>query len=223
MVSAIFYYFPISYLGLVCFLILDIIELNASTNNFILDEQGISWISDRDVKFAQVDGFKKAKATESDTCSNLLGVEPCEQYTDSNGQLWLYYYPNDETTQYLHESFPMVINPLEGVLNEHFIVWMRTAGLPTFRKLYGKIHSDLKKGDTLTFTVTNNFEVESFDGSKAIVLSTLGKFGGKNSFLGISYIVVGSIALLLGVLFAAKQLISPRVLGDTRYLGWTNN
>ena len=29
---------------------------------------------------------------------------------------------------------------------EHFIVWMRTAGLPNFRKLYGKVTEDLKKG-----------------------------------------------------------------------------
>jgi hypothetical protein len=67
-----------------------------------------------------------------------------------------------------------------------------------------------------------NFEVDSFDGSKALVISTLGDFGGKNSFLGISYIVVGSISLLLGVLFALKQAINPRHLGDTRFLGWNN-
>ena len=27
--------------------------------------------------------------------------------------------------------------------DEHFIVWMRTAGLPNFRKLWGKIEEDL--------------------------------------------------------------------------------
>lgn len=37
--------------------------------------------------------------------------------------------------------------------NEHFIVWMRTAGLPTFRKLYGKIHEDFKEDDILRFQV----------------------------------------------------------------------
>lgn len=144
----------------------------------------------------------------------------CNTYVDSDGQVWKYYYPNDDSVQYLYESYPMVVNPLEGVENEHFIVWMRTAGLPTFRKLYGKIHDSLKKGDILTFQVVANFEVDSFGGSKSIVISNLGEFGGKNSFLGISYIVVGSISLLLGVLFALKQLISPRQLGDTRYLGW---
>jgi hypothetical protein len=116
----------------------------------------------------------------------------------------------------------MVVSPIEGVLNEHFIVWMRTAGLPTFRKLYGKIDKSLKKGDMLTFQISANFEVDSFGGSKSIVISNLGEFGGKNSFLGISYIVVGSVSLLLGVLFALKQAISPRTLGDTRYLAWSN-
>jgi hypothetical protein len=101
-------------------------------------------------------------------------------------------------------------------------VWMRTAGLPTFRKLYGKIDKKLIKGSVLTFNVNLNFEVNSFDGSKAIVISNLGEFGGKNSFLGISYIVVGSVSLLLGLLFLLKQKLSPRTLGDTRYLGWNS-
>ena len=36
------------------------------------------------------------------------------------------------------------------VEDEHFIVWMRTAAFPSFRKLWGKIDEDLKKG---TYTV----------------------------------------------------------------------
>lgn len=153
----------------------------------------------------------------------------------------------------------------QGVTNEHFIVWMRTAALPQFRKLYGKINSDIPAGTTLTFDVDAYFEVTSFGGKKSLgkspllvptlssmyrkasmvsrsqhgtmvhpgigphaslgvcpnaVLSTVSWFGGKNDFLGISYIVVGTICLALALAFAAKQAICPRKLGDTRYLGW---
>ena len=34
------------------------------------------------------------------------------------------------------------------------MVWMRTAALPYFRKLWGKIDKDVEKGD-LNITVTN--------------------------------------------------------------------
>lgn len=30
--------------------------------------------------------------------------------------------------------------------DEHFIVWMRMAGLPNFRKLWGRIEGGLEKG-----------------------------------------------------------------------------
>jgi LEM3 (ligand-effect modulator 3) family / CDC50 family len=50
--------------------------------------------------------------------------------------------------QYLHESFPEVISPLDGVKNEHFVVWMRVAGLRQFRKPYGRVSSVCKYTDT---------------------------------------------------------------------------
>lgn len=34
--------------------------------------------------------------------------------------------------------------------------------------------------------------------------------GGKNSFLGIAYIVVGGICVLLGALFTVAHLVKPR-------------
>mmetsp|Transcript_2198 Transcript_2198/g.3670 ORF Transcript_2198/g.3670 Transcript_2198/m.3670 type:complete len:318 (+) Transcript_2198:37-990(+) len=107
-----------------------------------------------------------------------------------------------------------------NITDEHFIVWMRTAALPDFRKLYGIINKDVPKG-SYQVTVLNNFNVTGFDGTKSIVLATTSWLGGKNPFLGIAYMVVGGISLLQGLLFLARHLIAPRKLGDTSYLRWT--
>jgi hypothetical protein len=116
--------------------------------------------------------------------------------------------------QWINETYPGV----GSVENEHFIVWMRTAALPTFRKLYGHIDSTIPAGTTLTFDVEANFQVASFDGKKAIVLSTTSFLGGKNPFLGIAYLVVGSLCVFLAVVFGIKQFFGGRRLGDTSFL-----
>lgn len=83
---------------------------------------------------------------------------------------------------------------------EHFIVWMRTAGLPSFRKLYGAINEDLTPG-TYYFKINNIYDVSSFSGTKKIVLSTTNALGGQNYFLAIAYIVVGAICMILALIF----------------------
>lgn len=133
----------------------------------------------------------------------------------------MFYYPDDATTQYLYESYSKVISPIDGVTDKHFKVWMRPAALSKFRKLYGKIDGDFKKGDQLIFFVNANFEVGSFDGTKSLVITNLGEFGGKNPYLGVAYIVVGTISLLFGSLFALKQFISPRPIADASLLNWS--
>jgi hypothetical protein len=86
------------------------------------------------------------------------------------------------------------------VEDQHFIVWMRTAGLPNFRKLYGKITDDLPAGK-YDLTINNTYDVRSFDGSKYFVLSTTNVFGGTNYFLAICYIVVGALCISFGIIF----------------------
>lgn len=77
---------------------------------------------------------------------------------------------------------------------------MRTAGLPNFRKLYGKIEKDMPAG-TYELKITNKYDVSSFDGSKYFVLSTTNVFGGTNYFLAICYIVVGALCISFGIVF----------------------
>jgi len=111
------------------------------------------------------------------------------------------------------------IRIISNFTDDDFIVWMRTAGLPNFKKLYRIIDEDLTAGN-YTVDIVNNYPVESFDGRKFVVLSTTSWIGGKNPFLGWAYIVVGIICFVLGVIFAIKHKVSPRKLGDVKYLDW---
>ena len=53
------------------------------------------------------------------------------------------------------------------------------------------------------------YDVSGFEGEKHIILSTANAFGGKNYFLGIAYLVVGSLAIVIAILFLIKDKISP--------------
>jgi len=100
-----------------------------------------------------------------------------------------------------------------NVEDEEFIVWMRTAGLPTFKKLHRIFESGLQKGN-YTLRIDQKFPVHSFDGEKAFYLTTTTWIGGKNDFLGWAYIVVGLLCVCLALAFAVKQKLDPRALGD---------
>jgi cell cycle control protein 50 len=105
--------------------------------------------------------------------------------------------------------------------DEDFIVWMRTAGLPRFKKLHRIIDKNLQAGKIFQFTIHNNYDVSTFDGEKSVVLSTTSWLGGKNTFLGWSYVTVGIVCILLAFAFALKQYVSPRRLGDMQYFNWS--
>ncbi|KAJ3225190.1 hypothetical protein HK099_007202 [Clydaea vesicula] len=103
---------------------------------------------------------------------------------------------------------------------EAFQVWMRTAGLPNFRKLWGKNEvKDMVQG-TYEISITYKFDVQKFGGTKSVVISTISFLGGKNPFLGIAYMTVGALCIILGIVFLIRHMIKPRKLGDHTYLSW---
>jgi len=136
-------------------------------------------------------------------------------------------WPTDISVKFKEPSpnVPTSIGPngyqLPNVTDEHFIVWMRTSGLPTFKKLYARLPTlTLEAGDVINVTIKNVFPVAQFSGQKAIVISTTSWLGGKNTFLGYAYIVVGACCGFLSLCFGIKHRFRPRKLGDMKYFNW---
>ncbi|PON82360.1 CDC50/LEM3 family [Trema orientale] len=103
---------------------------------------------------------------------------------------------------------------------EDLIVWMRTAALPSFRKLYGRIEQDLDADDVLVVKLMNNYNTYSFGGKKKLILSTSNWLGGKNDFLGASYIFVGSSCIFISLVFLLLHVRNPRTYGEIPYSSW---
>lgn len=97
-----------------------------------------------------------------------------------------------------------------GFKNEDFIVWMRTAAFPTFRKLYRKVQrredSPYVSEGTKSLLIFYNYPVKSFRGEKYFVIATTSWIGGKNFFLGYTYVITGSLCLIvMAVLFLISR------------------
>ncbi|XP_057971960.1 putative ALA-interacting subunit 2 isoform X1 [Malania oleifera] len=103
---------------------------------------------------------------------------------------------------------------------EDLIVWMRSAALPSFRKLYGRIDEDLEEDDVIEVRLLNNYNTYSFGGKKKLVLSTSSWLGGKNDFLGIAYISVGVSCIFISITFMLLHVKNPRPYGDVSYMSW---
>lgn len=102
---------------------------------------------------------------------------------------------------------------------EDLIVWMRTAALPSFRKLYGRIEEDLHADDVIVVKLLNNYNTYSFGGRKKLVLSTTNWLGGRNNFLGMAYICVGALFIFVALVFILLHMKTPRPYGETN-LTW---
>jgi len=123
---------------------------------------------------------------------------------------WAKRYPNGYTA----DNLPDLHN------DEHFQNWMRTAGLPTFRKLYMRNDNNDLAAGVYSMQINLNYPVLQFGGTKSVVFSNTSWIGGKNPFLGWAYVATAALCLLIGVLLTLRHLLKPRRLGDMSFLTW---
>lgn len=172
-------------------------------NNVTVTNLGIAWASDKEYKFKNpglsnsVEDLKKA-------------FENTVKPMDWQKNIWELDSANPDNN---------------GFQNEDLIVWMRTAALPNFRKLYRKVvhENDFATGLPSNYRyrleIDYNYKVTQFSGTKSVILSTTSLMGGKNPFLGIAYIVVGCICFLMGVIFLFIHLRFGRTTQEMMNIG----
>lgn len=86
---------------------------------------------------------------------------------------------------------------------------MRTAGLPNFRKLWGRIEGGLQKG-SYQILIDNQYVVEPYQGKKYFALSTSNSLGGKNTVSGVIYIVIGILSLIASLILLIEWLVKAK-------------
>lgn len=153
------------------------------------EKDGIAWASDVETKFHQ----------DAEYLANEKYISFPNAYHNETGT---------ETTE------PHLI---PDVNDEDLMVWMRTAAMPTFRKLLRKIEVPLKADVVYKVDITERYPVESFGGTKALVFANTAWIGGRSELLGSAYLVVGAVCAILAVGFLLKHVLSPRDPGDLAF------
>ncbi|CAO3594106.1 unnamed protein product [Absidia cylindrospora] len=102
-----------------------------------------------------------------------------------------------------------------GKSMERLKVWMSVAALPDFRKLWGRNENQDLSAGRYRVTIDLNFDTLGYGGKKYLVLTTSSPLGGRNFYLGLTYLAVGGLCLLLATLFSFLHCIKPRNLNGS--------
>ena len=200
----------------------DTIELKwrekGSTSDYVktvtLNRTGIAWDSDKKYKFQNPENDGTA-ASLQEAFEKAETVKPM----DWQKNIWeLDTVTKDPVTGDLTNN---------GFQNEDLIVWMRTAALPNFRKLFRRVEHTIgtvfEKGLPANMEyqlkIGYNYPVTQFSGTKSVIIATTSILGGKNPFLGIAYIVVGCICFIIGIIFLFIHLRFGRTTQEMLNIG----
>lgn len=101
-----------------------------------------------------------------------------------------------------------------GVTNEHFIVWMRPAAMPTFYKIWSHCEDCKIPIGNYTFDIKMNYPVSVFHGKRYLALVQSSVFGSRPVFMSIMHICIGGVGILFSVIFFIQSSLYPRPFGD---------
>ena len=154
----------------------------------VLNETGIAWESDLNFLFQNPDNWKELR-------------------DKTNEHQFLYQsYPDPKYSPTFYEK---------NFLNEHFVVWMRAAAFDSFKKPYGMFPDGIQVGErpvSLTFNVSNVFNVDQFNGSKALSIHTRSSLGGASYQPVFAWLQValGCVSVVSALALLLQEACCPR-------------
>ncbi|KAJ3152355.1 hypothetical protein HDU86_005884 [Geranomyces michiganensis] len=120
---------------------------------------------------------------------------------------WRYKYP---------DGYNSTVYP-DFSADQRLQVWLRAAGFPHFRKLWGRNEGSELPAGVYRVDVIDRFVVKPFGGTKSIIYSTLGPVGSREGFLGKAFLTIGCLAAAAAFLV---WVVRVRKFGDRSYLTW---
>lgn len=98
--------------------------------------------------------------------------------------------------------------------------WMRPSALATFNKLALRNDTGSLERGIYQINVGLHFPVLPYKGKKYLYITQRSVIGGKNDFLGISWMVGGGVCFILGLALLVINFVKPRKTGDVNLLSW---
>ncbi|CBH18354.1 hypothetical protein, conserved [Trypanosoma brucei gambiense DAL972] len=152
-------------------------------------KKGISWPADEKIRFRPLERDKK---------------------------LWSLRYPHKNDNVYLtngwyaDEPGHRLTDPEDYDMQ----VWIRAAFLSNFSKLFRIIDEDLREGNYF-LDIEEFFDVTTFHGTKGYLLRTSSMFGRSGTLFAATFLIVGSVAFVVGVAFAIQYCMAKKGLGNS--------
>ena len=102
----------------------------------------------------------------------------------------------------------------KGTTDEHFIVWMRTAAMPNFIKVFSICHDCVINEGVYEVQVQLNYPQSMYDGGRSLIITTTSALGSRSYFISVTYISIGGLSIFLGLICLFQLLCCPRKLGQ---------